>query len=93
MTHQPLIGLKILLMLLTLSILMAVKPASASMSASAASLAGDNYNASRMIDGDLETKWISASQDPQWLEIDAGEIVRVRWDHNPMGQKRCSQGI
>jgi hypothetical protein len=40
--------------------------------ATASSLQAAGYPASNAVDGNLSTRWSSASSDPQWLEVDLG---------------------
>jgi hypothetical protein len=52
--------------------------------ATASSLEGANYPASKAVDGDTTTRWSSAHSDPQWIYVDLGTStalskVILRW--------------
>jgi hypothetical protein len=46
--------------------------------ATASSLENASYSAGNAIDGTLATRWASAFQDNQWLQLDMGQIRLVR---------------
>jgi beta-glucosidase len=53
--------------------------------ATASSLQSSSYPASAAVDGDLTTRWSSASSDPQWITVDLGSVqniarVRLNWE-------------
>jgi beta-glucosidase len=53
---------------------------------SASSLQSSSYPASAAFDGDITTRWSSASSDPQWGEVDLGSVqniarVRLIWEN------------
>ncbi len=45
--------------------------------ATASSIEGDYWAASRAVDGDLKTRWSSAFSDPQWLQVDLGSNATI----------------
>ena len=53
--------------------------------ASASSVQSASYPASAAVDGDLTTRWSSASSDPQWITVDLGTVqnitrARLNWE-------------
>ena len=55
------------------------------LSATASSIQGGTWDASKAIDGSATTRWSSAFSDPQWLSVDLGtsfhiEQVNVHWE-------------
>ncbi|MDQ2811475.1 MAG: discoidin domain-containing protein [Actinomycetota bacterium] len=54
--------------------------------ATASSVQGAGYPASNAVDGNLSTRWSSASSDPQWLQVDLGAThtiskVVLNWEN------------
>ena len=53
---------------------------------SSASSLQSGYTASAAFDGDITTRWSSASSDPQWIQVDLGSVqniarVRLIWEN------------
>ena len=54
--------------------------------ATASSTEGDGYAAGQAVDGNAETRWSSAFEDPQWFQVDLGAVqavgkVIIKWEN------------